>query len=135
VQGRIRFENVSFAYPDAPAVLHNISLEIQPGEVLALVGPSGAGKTTLFNLIPRFYDPTVGSVCVDEHDLRRHRLASLRSQIGLVPQETQLFSGSVRENLRYGKLEASEAELGSRRPLRQRRGVHPALTPGLRYPW
>src|SRR5579859_448281 len=92
-------------------VLRNINLEIAPGEALALVGPSGAGKSTLFNLIPRFYDPTQGALCVDGHDLRSVTLESLRAQIGIVPQETHLFSGTVRENLRYGKLDASEAEL------------------------
>ena len=97
--------------PLADHVLRDIALEIQPGEVLALVGPSGAGKSTLFSLIPRFYDPTSGRVCVDGYDLREVTLASLRAQIGLVPQETQLFSGTIRENLRYGKLDASDAEL------------------------
>ncbi len=116
VSGRITFDNVSFAYApaagEAPTtVLHEINLEIQPGEALALVGPSGAGKTTLFNLIPRFYDPTAGAVRVDGHDLRGVTLASLRAQIGMVPQETQLFSGTVRDNLRYGLLDASEAQL------------------------
>ncbi len=112
VEGRIRFDDVSFTYEvEVAHVLHNINLEVQPGEVLALVGPSGAGKSTLFNLIPRFYDPTQGSVSVDGHDLRQVSLDSLRLQIGLVPQETQLFSGTVRENLRYGKLDASDAEL------------------------
>ncbi len=123
--GRITFDDVSFSYNDSqsltpvdpqspndtPRVLHDIVLEIQPGEVLALVGPSGAGKTTLFNLIPRFYDPTAGSVRVDGHDLRDLKLATLRGAIGIVPQETQLFSGTVRENLRYGRLEASDAEI------------------------
>jgi len=115
--GRVRFDHVSFAYAAAPgaeapaAVLHDIDLEIQPGEALALVGPSGAGKSTLFNLIPRFYDPTAGAVLVDGHDLRVLTLASLRAQIGIVPQETQLFSGTVRENLRYGLLDATEAQL------------------------
>jgi subfamily B ATP-binding cassette protein MsbA len=111
-RGRITFEGVSFAYAsDEMHVLKEIDLEIQPGEVLALVGPSGAGKSTLFNLIPRFYDPQAGRVCVDGVDLRQVTVASLRGQIGLVPQETHLFSGSVRENLRYGRLEASDAEL------------------------
>ncbi len=118
--GRVRFEQVSFAYAAAPgttaaavgtSVLNDIDLEIQPGEALALVGPSGAGKSTLFNLIPRFYDPTAGAVQVDGHDLRGVTLASLRAQIGIVPQETQLFSGTVRENLRYGLLDATEAQL------------------------
>jgi len=126
VEGRITFDNVSFSYNDAtnkveaasappigetPRVLHDLTLEIQPGEVLALVGPSGAGKTTLFNLIPRFYDPTAGSVRVDGHDLRALRLDSLRGAIGIVPQETQLFSGTIRENLRYGRLEARDTEI------------------------
>jgi subfamily B ATP-binding cassette protein MsbA len=92
-------------------VLNAISLDIPPGEVLALVGPSGAGKTTLFNLIPRFYDPTEGRVLIDGHDLRAVTLDSLRGQIGIVPQETQLFSGTIRENLRYGRLDASDAEV------------------------
>jgi subfamily B ATP-binding cassette protein MsbA len=113
VKGSLRFENVSFAYPGAAHVLHNIDLDIQPGEVLALVGPSGAGKSTIFNLIPRFYDPTDGRICLDGVDLRSIALLSLRTQIGLVPQETQLFSGTIRENLRYGKLDASDAELAA----------------------
>ena len=113
VRGGLHFDNVSFAYPGAEHVLHNISLTIQPGEVLALVGPSGAGKSTLFNLIPRFYDPTDGQISLDGMDLRVVTLASLRSQIGLVPQETQLFSGTVRENIRYGKLDASDDELAA----------------------
>ncbi len=134
VEGRITFEDVSFSYNDAqaataqspnpattpspnptlidtPRVLHDVALEVQPGEVLALVGPSGAGKTTLFNLIPRFYDPTAGAVRVDGHDLRALTLASLRGAIGIVPQETQLFSGTIRENLRYGRLDASDVEI------------------------
>jgi subfamily B ATP-binding cassette protein MsbA len=111
VEGRITFHNVSFAYPGAQHVLRNIDLEIQPGEILALVGPSGAGKSTLFNLIPRFYDPTDGLVSIDGQDLHAVTLESLRSQIGLVPQETQLFSGTIRENLRYGMLDASDQEL------------------------
>ncbi len=112
VQGHFRFEDVSFTYESGEDhVLHHIDLEIHPGEVLALVGPSGAGKSTLFNLIPRFYDPTSGRVSLDGHDLRQVTLDSLRAQVGLVPQETQLFSGTVRDNLRYGRLEASDAEL------------------------
>jgi subfamily B ATP-binding cassette protein MsbA len=91
--------------------LHEIDLAIQPGEALALVGPSGAGKSTVFNLIPRFYDPTDGQVCIDGYDVREVTLESLRMQIGIVQQEVQLFAGTVRENLRYGKLEATDAEL------------------------
>lgn len=113
VKGRITFENVSFAYKDAPGVatLIDISLDIEPGEVLALVGPSGAGKTTFVNLIPRFYDPTQGRIRIDSFDLREVQLQSLRQQIGIVPQDTLLFGGSVRENILYGRLEATEDEL------------------------
>lgn len=110
-RGSIRFENVSFAYPDAQHVLHDIDLEIESGEMLALVGPSGAGKSTMFNLIPRFYDPTSGCISMDGVDIRSIMLESLRSQIGIVPQETQLFSGTIRENLRYGKLDATDPDL------------------------
>ncbi|MGB3217304.1 MAG: ABC transporter transmembrane domain-containing protein [Anaerolineae bacterium] len=114
VQGRITFEGVSFDYRDNPAgaaILTDITLDVQPGEVLALVGPSGAGKTTLVNLVPRFYDPTAGRICVDGFDIRTVQVHSLRSQIGIVPQETLLFGGSVRDNILYGRLGASEAEM------------------------
>jgi ATP-binding cassette, subfamily B, bacterial MsbA len=113
VDGRITFENVSFAYKDDPStnILSHVDLEVMPGEILALVGPSGAGKTTLVNLILRFFDPTSGRVLVDCHDLRSVTIKSLREQIGIVPQETILFGGTVRENILYGKLDASDDEL------------------------
>jgi subfamily B ATP-binding cassette protein MsbA len=113
VEGHITFDHVSFAYQDDPEtpILKDVSMEIQTGEVLALVGPSGAGKTTLVNLIPRFFDPTEGRVCIDGHDLRSVGLHSLRRQIGIVAQETLLFGGSVRENILYGRLEADRDEL------------------------
>jgi ATP-binding cassette, subfamily B, bacterial MsbA len=113
LEGDISFEDVSFSYKDNQSVhiLKEINLEILPGEVMALVGPSGAGKTTLVNLIARFYDPTAGKVSVDGHNLRSVQLKSLRDQIGIVPQETLLFGGSVRENILYGRLEASHDEL------------------------
>lgn len=111
VRGAITFEGVSFSYDDRQEVLHDINLDIAPGEILALVGPSGAGKSTIFNLIPRFYDPTGGSIKVDGQDLRTITQASLRQQIGIVPQETLLFGGTIRENIRYGRLDATEAEI------------------------
>jgi subfamily B ATP-binding cassette protein MsbA len=109
-----RVARSSLALPpssSAPIVLRNLTLDIRPGEVLALVGPSGAGKSTIVNLIPRFYDVQGGAVRVDGHDVRELTLASLRRQIGIVPQETLLFSGSVRENIGYGRLEADAAAI------------------------
>ncbi|MGB8644250.1 MAG: ABC transporter ATP-binding protein [Anaerolineae bacterium] len=111
VRGQITFEDVSFSYDGAVAVLHEVSLEIHPGEILALVGPSGAGKSTVFNLIPRFYDPTGGRICLDGRDLRSVTQLSLREQIGVVPQETILFGGTIRENILYGRLDATAEEM------------------------
>ncbi len=92
-------------------MLSDIDLAARPGQVVALVGASGAGKTTLVNLIPRFYDPNCGRILIDGHDIREVRLRGLREQIGIVPQETALFSGSVRNNIAYGKLDATQAEI------------------------
>ncbi len=111
VEGRIRFEDVSFAYGRGDAVLHGIDLDVAPGETIALVGPSGAGKSTMMHLVARFYDPQAGRLTLDGHDLRALRLAELRGAIGLVPQETTLFNATVAENLRYGRLEATDAQL------------------------
>ncbi len=111
VRGALVLDDVGFSYTSGIAVLSGISLEIAPGEILALVGPSGAGKSTLFNLIPRFYDPTEGQITLDGVDLRGVTQASLRGQIGIVPQETLLFGGTVRENIAYGRLGASDAEI------------------------
>lgn len=109
--GRVTFENVSFEYAANIPVLYNVSLDVKPGQVTALVGPSGAGKTTLVNLIPRFYDISAGRIMIDGHDIRQVTNLSLRQQIGIVPQETALFSDTIRENIRYGKLEATQQEI------------------------
>ena len=112
-QGQIEFSHVSFAYHDEPdnLILSDVSLSIQPGEVIALVGPSGAGKTTLVNLIPRFFDPQQGAICIDGQDIRSLQVASLRSQIGIVPQETLLFGSTIGENILYGRLDATQVEV------------------------
>jgi subfamily B ATP-binding cassette protein MsbA len=111
VEGRVRFENVSFAYATGGEVLSNIDFTAKPGRTVALVGPSGAGKTTLMGLIPRFYDPQKGRVLVDGTDVRRVTLRSLRRQVALVSQEVRLFGTSLRENIRYGRLDATDAEV------------------------
>ena len=111
IEGAISLRDLSFAYEDDQAVLRDIDLDIAAGEIIALVGPSGAGKTTLFNLIPRFYDPDSGVILVDGRDIRGIAQSSLRRHIGIVPQETLLFGGTIRENILYGKLDADEAEM------------------------
>jgi subfamily B ATP-binding cassette protein MsbA len=110
-KGRIAFENVTFRYDDGPPVLSEIDLVIEPGEIVALVGPTGAGKTTLADLVPRFYDPTAGRVTIDGQDLRSVTLKSLRDQIALVPQSTLLFSGTIRDNIAYGRPDALDDEI------------------------
>jgi ATP-binding cassette, subfamily B, bacterial MsbA len=109
----IVFDNVAFRYPGSPEgfVIPSLSLEVKAGEVVALVGPSGAGKSTLANLVPRFYDATGGAIRVDGHDIRDLNLASLRSQIGIVAQDTFLFNDSVARNIAYGRPETSPAEI------------------------
>ncbi|HEU5226657.1 MAG TPA: ABC transporter ATP-binding protein, partial [Ktedonobacteraceae bacterium] len=111
VQGEIEFEHVCFSYDGKVTVLKDISLKIRAGEILALVGPSGAGKSTIFNLIPRFYNPTAGTIRLDGHALDKVTQHSLREQIGIVPQETILFGGTIRENILYGRLDATEEEM------------------------
>jgi len=111
VKGDIEFDNVSFSYPDGKAVLYDISFAARPGQMIAVVGLTGAGKTTLVSLIPRFYNPTAGRVTIDGVDIRKYRLRSLRERISIVPQDAVLFSGTIRDNLRYGKLDATDAEI------------------------
>ena len=109
--GRVELRNVSFRYEDGELVLKNIDLIAEPGRVVGLVGPSGGGKSSLGKLIPRFYDVAEGEVLVDGHDVRDLTMAGLRKHLGIVPQETILFHGTVRENIAYGKLEASDGEI------------------------
>lgn len=111
LQGDITYENVSFGYKGLERVLEDISITIHQGETVAFVGPSGAGKTTLCSLLPRFYEIEEGSIKVDGHDVRDITLESLRSQIGIVQQDVFLFSGTLRENITYGKLNASDDEI------------------------
>jgi len=114
VAGRVTFRHVTFAYPtrgNGHAVLRDIDLDVEPGETIAIVGRSGAGKSTLVSLIPRFYDVREGSVGIDNIDVRRVTIASLRDQIGIVPQDPILFSGTLQENLLYGKPDATEAQV------------------------
>ncbi len=112
IEGRVTFENVSFAYFGAhDYVLRNVSFEARPGQTIALLGATGSGKSTIINLIPRFYDVTEGAVCVDGRDVRDVTLDSLRHQIGIVLQETNLFSGSIRDNIAFGRPEAPVEEV------------------------
>ena len=111
IAGRVHFRNISLAYEPGQWALRGVDLDVSPGEHIAIVGPSGAGKSSLVNLIPRFCDPIEGAVEIDGLDLRRVRLASLRRQIGLVPQETVLFAGTVGDNIAYGLPQATQEEV------------------------
>jgi subfamily B ATP-binding cassette protein MsbA len=111
VKGHITFENVCFSYNTGPQVLHDISFEIAPGEVVALAGLSGSGKSTIASLVPRLYDPTSGAVLLDGFDLRQVTQESLRAHLGTVPQDTTLFHGSVRDNIAYGRPGATDEQV------------------------
>jgi len=118
VKGQIEFDHVSFAYPDADEnVLTDISFKAEKGQTVAFIGSTGSGKSTLVNLIPRFYDVTEGSVRLDGVDVRNMSKQDLCSRIGYVPQKSILFSGTVDSNIRYGRREASEEEVKRRQPL------------------
>ncbi len=111
IRGDVQFEEVQFAYDERPPVLDTVSFSITAGECVALVGPTGAGKTTIINLLHRFYDPTKGRVLIDGHDVRSIQLDSLYGQLSLVPQDTFLFGGTIMDNIRYGRWEATETEI------------------------
>ncbi len=111
VTGNIEFDRVSFSYPNGKEVLRDIEFEAKPGQMVALVGLTGAGKTTLVSLIPRFYNTSVGRVAIDSVDVRNYRVQSLRERIAIVLQDPVLFSGTIADNIRYGKLDATEAEI------------------------
>ncbi len=111
VSGKVEFQNVSFAYNDKGNVITDLSFSVKPGEVIAIVGPSGAGKSTIANLLPRFYDVNKGDIKIDGHSVRVVTLDSLREQVGIVPQETMLFNGSVYNNILYGRLDATKEEI------------------------
>ena len=137
VRGRVQFDHVSFRYgsdPDSAWALSDIELDVAPGQTIALVGETGAGKSTFAKLAARFYDPSEGAILVDGHDLREVTAHSLRSQMGIVPQEGFLFSGTVRENIAFGRPRGRRRRDPRRRPGGRRRPVHLGAGAGLRHP-
>ncbi|MGV8937009.1 MAG: ABC transporter ATP-binding protein [Allorhizobium sp.] len=131
LKGEIRYDGVGFGYANERTVLRHIDLVIPAGETVAFVGPSGAGKTTLCSLLPRFYDVSSGAITIDGIDIRNMKLASLRSQIGIVQQDVFLFAGSVRENIAYGRLDASDADILEAARRAKLDGVIAAMPEGL----
>ncbi len=111
MKGQVNFDHVSFSYDKNTKVLNDVSFQITPGETIALVGPTGAGKTTIVNLISRFYDVQDGTVSIDGHDVKKVSIESLRKQMGIMTQDNFLFSGTIKENIRYGKLDATDEEI------------------------
>lgn len=111
IKGAVTFEDVSFSYDGSAKVLNHVNFKIKPGETIALVGPTGAGKTTIVNLISRFYDIQEGNIYIDDYDLKKVSIESLRKQMGVMTQDNFLFSGTIKENIRYGKLDATDEEI------------------------
>src|SRR6185369_4705567 len=111
IKGLVEFNRATHSYEDGVPVLKDVSFTAQPGQTIAIVGPTGAGKTTIINLLPRFYDVSAGAVTIDGHDVRDVSAASLRAQIGLVLQDSFLFSDTVMNNIRYGRLDATDDEV------------------------
>jgi len=111
IEGHVSFDHVTFGYDPSLPVLKNINLEAKPGERIALVGPTGAGKTTVVNLLTRFYEAQDGVITIDGHDIKKTNLRSLRSKMGIVPQDSYLFSGTIKENIKYGRRDATDEEM------------------------
>lgn len=111
IEGRVRFEHVSFSYSDGKEILSDLSFDIKPGETIALVGPTGAGKTTIVNLLSRFYEQQSGKILIDGYDLKEVTLESLRSQMGVMTQDNFIFTGTIKDNIRYGKLDATDEQI------------------------
>ena len=111
VQGTVKFDDVSFAYDPAKPILKHVTFSVEPGQTVAIVGPTGAGKTTIINLLSRFYEPTTGTISIDGRDVRGYTRDSLRAQTGSVPQDSFLFAGTIADNIRYGRLAATDAEV------------------------
>lgn len=111
IKGRVVFENVTFSYDEGNSILNDVSFCVNPGEMIALVGPTGAGKTTIINLISRFYENQKGKVLIDGYNVNKVTLESLRSQMGIMTQDTFMFSGSIKDNIKYGKLDATDEEI------------------------
>jgi ATP-binding cassette subfamily B protein len=111
IRGQVEFDNVTFAYEEGKPVVQDVNMIVEPGQTIALVGPTGAGKTTIINLLGRFYDVQEGAIRVDGLDIRDVQQATLRRQLGIVLQDTYLFSGTVKENIRYGRLDATDEEI------------------------
>ena len=111
IEGEVTFENVSFSYEPGKEILHNVSFSVKPGESIALVGPTGAGKSTIVSLISRFYNVDSGRILIDGQDISKVTLKSLRSQMGIMLQDSFIFSGTIEDNIKYGKLDATAAEI------------------------